>query len=181
MTNSTSGTGMTIDPDRTLPELRPYEHIRIGGIATACGNEPIDAPLFSEIIPGIWTGGSVAEWDMPMPTMFRHILNFYPWMEYDVPAGANYKELRMLDAHHIDKAFLEEAAEFIDNAATMPGDILIHCQAGINRSNLALAYWLVTRKGWVGEEAIHRIRQRRCTTALCNPAFESFVRDLRWA
>jgi protein-tyrosine phosphatase len=163
-------------------ELKQYDDIRIGGLATSCGNAPVDTALFSEIMDSkVWVGGSVAEWNRPMTPFFRHILNLYPWMTYDVPTGVNYKELRMLDSHHIDTGFLEEAGEFLDNAVYKPGPVLIHCQAGINRSNFVLAYWLVTRNGWTPDEAIDRIRERRGPTSLCNPSFESYIRGLQHA
>lgn len=178
MTNSTSGTG-TNGSRPTPPELKPYEDIRIGGVATACGNAPVDTTLFSEIIDGkLWTGGSVTEWGRPMTPFFRHILNLYPWGHYEVPPGVNYKELRMLDSHSIDHGFLAEATDFIDNAFSMPGPILVHCQAGLNRSNFTTAYWMVTRNGEKPDDAIRLIRERRSAAALCNPAFEEYIRSL---
>lgn len=163
--------------------LEEYSDIRIGGLATSCGMAPIDTALFSQILDDkVWTGGSVAEWGRPMTPYFRHILNFYPWVEYDVPPGVNYKEIRMTDGRTIDRSMLEEAAAFIDNAYSQEGPILIHCQAGINRSNFALAYWLVTRKGWSADEAIEKIRQGRGPAALCNPTFVDFLRNnLPWS
>jgi len=114
-----------------------------------------------------------------MTPYFRHILNLYPWMKYEVPEGVDYKELRMLDSHHIDTAFIDSAMEWLQAAFDADdGPILVHCQAGINRSNLTMATFLVTRLGWDPAGVIDHIRQMRCATALCNPAFEDYVRGL---
>jgi hypothetical protein len=166
-------------PQTPEEAMEPYKNIRIGGIATSCGNAPVDAPLFSEIIPDLWTGGSVAEWYKPMTPYFQHILNLYPWMPYQVPYETNYMELRMLDGHHIDEGFITKALEFVADAFDNGvGPVLIHCQAGINRSNLVAASAMVRLFGFSSEEAISIIRTKRCATALCNPTFEAYVRSL---
>lgn len=53
--------------------------------------------------------------------------------------------------------------------------IRISCLAGMNRSALVMACTLV-RIGHTPEEAIERIRWKRGDTALCNRAFETWVR-----
>jgi hypothetical protein len=166
--------------DEAKREMKPYSDITIRGVATSCGNMPIDAPLFSPIVGEIiWTGGSVAEWDLPMTPYFRNILNLFPWGVYDVPDGVNYKSIRMLDASHIGAGFLDEALTWLDDAVRHhEGPILVHCQAGINRSNLVVAAFLVTRLGWEPRDTIDHIREQRCAAALCNPAFEGYIMGL---
>jgi protein-tyrosine phosphatase len=55
---------------------------------------------------------------------------------------------------------------------------LVHCQAGLNRSGVVVAYALMLN-GMSAAEAIARIRERRSPAVLCNPQFERWLRRPR--
>lgn len=56
------------------------------------------------------------------------------------------------------------------------GPVLICCTAGINRSPLVAALVLM-RSGRTADEAIALLRERRHPIVLCNPTFESWLRE----
>jgi len=61
-------------------------------------------------------------------------------------------------------------------------NILITCQAGINRSGLVMAITLHKLFGWSGDQCIKKIREERqvpdCIPALSNPDFQKVLRNL---
>jgi protein-tyrosine phosphatase len=56
------------------------------------------------------------------------------------------------------------------------GPTLICCTAGINRSPLVAARVLM-RQGRTADEAIALLRERRGDVVLCNPTFETWLRE----
>lgn len=55
--------------------------------------------------------------------------------------------------------------------------VLVHCQAGLNRSGLLAAVTLV-KMGKQPSDAIDLLRAQRSPLVLCNEAFENYVRSL---
>lgn len=152
------------------------EH-RFQGLLTSCGMNKMDLPIVSHIHANLWQGASVSEFGYSMPDYFKTVLNLYPWGEYEKPEGIDYREYKLYDSHSgVDAEEVDELAQWafdrIDN-----GPLLIHCQAGVNRSSLIAA--LVLRKmGFSSNGAIDAIRVKRGPECLCNPVFEKFVRNL---
>lgn len=60
---------------------------------------------------------------------------------------------------------------------TVNGVTTHNCQAGLNRSSVVVALTLMRDEGLTGAEAIDLLRTKRSPACLCNPAFESFVRN----
>lgn len=54
------------------------------------------------------------------------------------------------------------------------GPVLVHCQAGLNRSGVVSALVLIER-GHSPREAVDLLRARRSPAVLCNESFERFV------
>jgi protein-tyrosine phosphatase len=52
--------------------------------------------------------------------------------------------------------------------------VLVHCQAGLNRSGVVVARALMA-DGMSAVEAVSLIRERRSPACLCNPAFERWL------
>jgi hypothetical protein len=145
---------------------------RFKGFATACGDMKFDLPVVSHIEGNLWTGASVGEFDLPMSPYFKSILNLYPWVKYPVPDGVNYREHELYDGHgKIDDTVIYELAGWVDK---QPDVVLVHCQAGINRSNLVAATVLILR-GYTPKESLDLIRKQRGPEALCNWRFEEWV------
>ncbi len=61
-------------------------------------------------------------------------------------------------------------------AALDRGPVLVHCQAGLNRSGLITALALM-HLGRTADEAIRLLRDRRSPVVLCNRSFERALRD----
>lgn len=142
---------------------------------TAHGNLPINATFMTEIAPNLWHGG--VETGLVLPEFVKHLLSLYQWEEYTVHHELlSKKTVEMYDS--VDQGFdqIEELAEWV-NEARKTGPVLVHCQAGLNRSSLVIAKaLLLSGEVETGQQAIDRIRLARTVACLCNPAFEAWVR-----
>jgi protein-tyrosine phosphatase len=160
------------DPSAIPLELDP-ERQRLTGW-TAHGNLPIDVPVISQIADDLWQGGVVNGFILPWH--IQHLVSLY-WVEsYRVQHGiSSCLSVRMYDS-------LEQSFEQVDaiarwvNTCRQTGPVLVHCQAGLNRSGLVVARAMILA-GDVGGpfEAISRIRSKRSPACLCNPAFEEWL------
>jgi protein-tyrosine phosphatase len=54
-------------------------------------------------------------------------------------------------------------------------NVLVHCQAGLNRSSLVVAEYLIRYEGLTGPKAVQMIRESRSQVCLCNPDFDRWV------
>ena len=81
----------------------------------------------------------------------------------------------MYDAGEVpDVTQLHELADTVNAALDKGGKVLVHCQAGLNRSNLVTALALIKR-GRTPADAVALLRERRSPVVLCNAAFESWL------
>jgi hypothetical protein len=161
-----------------MPDDPMYDRAVMRGILTSCGDAPVDVPLYSHILDNLWTGGSAGEFGLPVPDYFVSVLNLYPWVKDRIGPNTTYAEFRLLDSGDVKSqaANIGAAADWVMQRHTA-GPILVHCQAGINRSSLIAAVYLVNT-GMTPDEAIALIRAKRSPAALCNPAFDAYVRTL---
>lgn len=142
---------------------------------TAHGFIDFDVPFVSEIADNLWQGG--CENGLVLPKTFKHLVSLYPWESYDVE--------HELGSHLTIKAYdsLDQAMDQIDavaawvNVVRKTGPVLVHCQAGLNRSGLVVARALML-EGMTAGAAISLIREKRSPAALCNPAFEEWLRAI---
>lgn len=164
---------MSIDTSRIELHRDPTrEHI--SGV-TNHGHLYFDVPYITEVTPGLWQGG--CENGLILPKHISHLLSLYPWEKYTVEHKLRTRhEVRMYDS-------LDQATDQIDrwarwiNARLRTGAVLVHCQAGLNRSGLVTARSLMLR-GWTADEAIALLREQRSPAVLCNPSFEAYLRSL---
>lgn len=158
-------TAFSIDFDPTVQRMR--------GTAVH-GNTPFDVPFASEIIDGLWQGG--CQDGLVLPRQIKHLVSLYPWESYRINHELDSAVVvRMYDAHggaDMEQVDLLGAwvAKCWDRAP-----VLVHCQAGLNRSSLVVVSALVHGGLKVGA-AIDTVRQKRSPACLCN---ESFERELR--
>lgn len=113
------------------------------------------------------------------PPRFDAILNLYPWVEYVVPEGVEWLSAELYDSN--DAPSLEYTAELVDwviERLKVGKRVLIHCQAGLNRSSFVAAVTLMRWLGISAADAIEKIRAARSPVCLCNQAFEAALRDL---
>ena len=138
--------------------------------------ELIDVPVLTEITPGLWVGGAP---EPKVPSGFDFVVNlFAPWARYDpngaevvnVPgigddAGEGYSEVFYSLARHANRR--------VEKGQT----VLVHCQAGMNRSATVVVLALMLR-GMAARDAIKLLREKRHRLVLCNPHFERWLLEL---
>ncbi|MDQ2960085.1 MAG: dual specificity protein phosphatase family protein [Candidatus Dormibacteraeota bacterium] len=152
--------------------LDPTVH-RMTGITVHQGMR-FDNPLITEIAPNLWVGG--VEDGMILPRFFDHVVSLYQWEAYTV----NHSLTSTLTVKMYDADVEPNAAE-IDSivawvqAARRSGTVLLHCQAGLNRSMLVAASVLMDDR-LSADEAITRLRAQRSPAVLCNATFEKWLR-----
>lgn len=165
---------MNVDPTRIDIETDPTTK-RMRGVAYH-GNTPFDVPYISELADNLWQGG--CEDGLVLPDFIRHVVSLYPWERYTINNGASYTPYKMYDS--LDQAMdqVHDIAGLV-NDLRKDGPVLVHCQAGLNRSSLiaARALYLESLGELTGDEIVEIIRERRSPACLCNPAFEEEVRS----
>lgn len=160
------------DPTAIPIDFDPREQ-RMRGIATH-GRTPFDVPFISEITPTIWQGG--CQDGLILPDFITHVVSLYPWEKYTINHDATRVEFQMYDS--LDQSYeLVDAIARTVNTAAERGVVLVHCQAGLNRSSL-IACRALMLQGMTAADAISLVRQKRSPACLCNPAFESFLRAI---
>jgi protein-tyrosine phosphatase len=165
-------TNLPVDPTKININFDPTVQ-RMSGTATH-GNTPFDVPFISEIAPNLWQGG--CQNGLVLPRTFKHLISLYPWEEYKI-----YHEIETLVQCRMYDGF-DQALEIVDDLARLvntcmkTGPVLVHCQAGLNRSSLIVARVLMLN-GLTAKGAIQRIRLKRSPACLCNKSFEKWLRN----
>ncbi len=148
---------------------------RMVGIAIH-GNTPFDVPFISHISGGLYQGG--CQEGLILPHNIDKVLSLYPWEQYYIDRkDVERVEVKMYDSE--DQAFdqVDELADQVNEWLKQGYNVLVHCQAGLNRSSLVAARALM-KQGLTSEAAINTLRTSRSPACLCNPSFESHLRSL---
>lgn len=162
---------MTADPTRIELHTDPQTR-RMTGVSMH-GNLPFDVPFISELAPNLWQGG--CETGLVLPAHIKHVVSLYPWEGYAANHDLDSLTLvRMFDSTDQQMEQIPQLAEWV-NVCRKTGPVLVHCQAGLNRSSLVAATALML-EGATADEAIALIREKRSPACLCNPAFERWLR-----
>lgn len=131
-----------------------------------------------EILPNLWMGNIMSAQlvhgfdlvvnmaqDSPMPDTKE----YYHW---DIPDAEMPDDLGRLNA----------LVTQVCRTHALGGKVLIHCNAGVNRSGLVTALVVRQLKGLTGTEAIDLVRSKRpkgpFPNIICNPHFESYLNTL---
>lgn len=146
-----------------------------------------DFPLWSEILPGLWLGGTddddTIEDASNIHTAraitrddFDTVVTLYSWAN---PVDWFVQEFRygFYDSGlegNVDYASLHEAAEFAYKAWKSGKRVLIRCQAGINRSSLTMGLVLML-DGYPAAAAIELMRAKRSNAVLLNEDFVDYL------
>lgn len=127
-------------------------------------------PLISEVLPGLWQGG--CRGGVRLPDEFDLVVSLYPWEKYALGPTTERIEITAYDSTDVPDV---STAVDVAHAAWKRGErVLIHCQAGLNRSGLVAAQVLM-RDGVTAAQAISLLREKRCPLVLCNAAFERWL------
>lgn len=143
---------------------------------TRHGNFHFDVPFMSHVIDTMWQGGCQDR--LILPQNIQHLVSLYIWEAYDIKHDIETKlYIKMYDSE--DQPDWNEVIGIAAITARCmdKGDTLVHCQAGLNRSSLiaATALWL---RGMNAGDAVDLLREKRSEAVLCNPVFDSWVRNL---
>lgn len=163
-------------------------------------NPSMPETAWSEILPGLWQGGTIDTWApnawisdrledvgridgrrvLKKITLddFDSVYTFYADAE---PADWFVKEIRypFYDTN-IENALGDAEEELTDIVRMAYKDwtngkrVLIRCQAGLNRSGLVMGLVLI-RAGYTAEEALHLMRSGRSEWCVCNKSFERYL------
>jgi hypothetical protein len=139
-------------------------------------------PLLSHIEDQLYVGMSPCYWGGGHE-VFSSIFDFYSGClldddedRYQAAPHTTHHHLRIHDGHELpSKALVDEIAAKIVQAARS-GPTLVHCQMGINRSNLFAAVAL-HQMGRSMDDAILFLRSQRYPFVLMNWHFERFLRE----
>lgn len=139
------------------------------------GGHVIDVPLISEITDGFYQGGCIV--GVLLPDNIDFILSLYPWEQYMLHPHQTRKEVTMYDHDGMpDLDQLHQLAEEI-NIRRLTECVLVHCQAGLNRSGLVASLALI-KSGMKPSDAIQLLRSKRSPAVLCNKTFENYLLSL---
>jgi hypothetical protein len=139
--------------------------------------------LWSEILPGLWMGGTADKDELAAsypkvhinPQHFDTVVTLYG---YAKPVDWYVKELRLAfyDHHEVDLDHhdLRQVVASAHRDWQQGKRVLVRCQAGWNRSGLIMALILI-KDGLKPQEAIDLIRNKRSDRALCNRSFVSWL------
>jgi hypothetical protein len=110
---------------------------------------------------------------------FDKMLNLYPWGEYNVPEGTEKIDVLAYDGAEVDFNTFEQAADLVIDWLNEGQKVLVHCQAGLNRSSFVVARVLMRKYGMTADQAIDLIREKRSNMCLCNDAFRAYLKGLK--
>jgi protein-tyrosine phosphatase len=140
---------------------------------TVHGRIAFDVPFISEIAHNLWQGG--CEDGLILPDFIQHVVSLYPWESYKIRHDLDSVLLvRMYDSEDQTFEQIDELARWV-NLCRTTGPVLVHCQAGLNRSGLVAARALML-DGMSADDAIRIVREKRSPACLCNRAFEDYLR-----
>jgi len=159
-----------------------HNHHRYAPRSISAGQEPTE--LYSEIMPCLYQGGTADQAWVDQGQLLDHgddprgfdaVVTLFAWAQ---PFGWGVAELRygFMDAHprHADMTTVVEAARWAHTRWSAGQQVLIRCQAGLNRSGLVMALVLML-DGWDAADAIALIRERRAAIALFNDDFVDWL------
>lgn len=165
----------SVDPTRIDINTDPTTR-RMKGVALH-GNTPFDVPFITQVADNLWQGGCAE--GLILPRFIKHVVSLYPWERYTYRHDLDTElYVRMYDSTDQGVDQIDDLALWV-NACRETGNVLLHCQAGLNRSSLVAARAIHLDTGMEGAVLVDHLRSLRSPAALCNPAFEAEVRS--WA
>lgn len=134
----------------------------------------IDLELISHVRDNLYVGGHLK---VDVGDFFSHIFSLYHWEKYIHSPDTVLVAREMYDSatKPVDIETVEELSDQIVEALEAGGNVLVHCQAGINRSNLVAARVLMKRYDMTAREAIDTLREQRGELILANRKFEEWL------
>lgn len=129
-------------------------------------------PIINHVKDNLFHGGYVENLDLG--DRFDSIVSLYQWETYPTK-GVTYT-YEMYDGGKVDVETIEDAASQVQACLDNGDTVLVHCQAGLNRSGVVVALVLM-RQGMTADAAINLLRSQRSSQVLCNISFENWLYD----
>jgi protein-tyrosine phosphatase len=171
------GPAQAADPTRVDITTDPANRRMIG--VSMHGNKPFNVPFMSKIAENLYQGGCTS--GLVLPDFVQHLVSLYPWEAYQLTHELeSYLCVRMYDSADFDAATAETVLDIASwvNSRRASGVVLVHCQAGLNRSSVVAGAAMVMNDEMTGPEAVEYLRAKRSAACLCNPSFEKWLRGL---
>lgn len=148
-------------------------HVKGFGPTDGWMDIPLISPVDEEL--GLWQGGCMH--DLDLGNDFQTIVSLYKWGRYKRAEGVDLYEFEAYDSHDgVDMDTLTKASDAALKGLEK-GKVLVHCQAGLNRSGLVAAFTLM-RLGRSAQDAIDLLRRQRSQMVLCNQNFVKSLHEL---
>lgn len=93
-------------------------------------------------------------------------------------AGVNYFPINVFDHSYLNGGQLEHAKGFIEQQFALGRDVYVHCRAGVGRSAMAVAYFMMREGSMTPQEAADQILEGRSQSTIENK-LEDKVKDGR--
>ncbi len=137
--------------------------------------DPRSYPVITEVGENLHQGG------LPNGLLPKYaaVINLYGETTYRLQDDTTYLLLELQDRvdAQIDRELMYVLADFV-NLMRRRGPVLVHCQAGLNRSGLLCALSLMRGPEELhAHDAIEQLRRKRCVDVLCNPTFADWLRS----
>lgn len=144
----------------------------------------------NEIIPRLWQGAAPPSPESVLEDGFTALFLCARGMPFESETFPGVLTVRAPfndteNPSEKERSVAVKAAQHVKLLHDQGHNVLVTCQAGINRSGLVVALALHLIKGWKGEFCIEVIRQKRipfgltwdpyCPQPLCNSAFREIV------
>jgi protein-tyrosine phosphatase len=130
-----------------------------------------------EILPRLWMGSVVSIWDADGLDLVVNLAQLT-----EVPNVKKYVRWEIDDGALPDLKRLNELVDLVTEHLCEGETVLIHCNAGVNRSGLLTTLVVREMENLTGPEALTLVRSKRprgpFPNIVCNPAFESYVLSL---
>ncbi|CAG9315746.1 YVH1_3 [Blepharisma stoltei] len=121
----------------------------------------MDYPICAEILPGLFIGEYRIAQDMSLlfSNHITHVIIAAEGLEQLYTNQIHYKYLPILDTPDQDiYQYFEESIEFIENAISQGGKVLVHCLSGISRSAAIVTAYVIKHKNIKTAEALQFIQ-----------------------
>lgn len=129
---------------------------------------------YSEIEPGLWMGGCPPR---EAPDFADAILDVFARQEYE-RGTTPYRGEPLLDFAGLpDPDLLDSLVHWVHEHRAERRTVLVHCEAGQNRSGLVTGLYLIRFRGYRPDSALELIREKRGPNALRNGSFVKYLRE----
>jgi protein-tyrosine phosphatase len=154
--------------------------VNIRSVASAAELPALDGNC-NAIMPGLYVGDETVVLDSAALARLRitHVVSLSTVFTADNAVDPSIKKCEVCLS---DGPFEEfgrdfwDAVDFINDALTADGVVLIHCRRGISRSPALCIAFLMTKKGYSFDDALDLLRKKRPSVVL-NPGFVEQLRQ----